>query len=130
VKVLPRAFGLGWRTPIAQKFRAREMNTCGKISNVNNATNDIDSAIYFFYHLYTRLICCFVFMLFAYIDPGLGSLIWQSTVAGVVGFLFYLKKSRRWIVNVFRKMFRRGQKAPGISIAVPPPKVEVEINPK
>jgi hypothetical protein len=69
-------------------------------------------------------------MIVAYIDPGLGALIWQSIVAGVVGLLFYLKKSRRWIVDVFRKMFGRGQKPPGVSIEIPPPKVEVEINPK
>jgi len=69
-------------------------------------------------------------MIVAYIDPGLGALIWQSVVAGIVGFLFYVKKSRRWIVNVFRNMFGRGQKPPGASIEIPPPKVEVEINPK
>jgi hypothetical protein len=32
-----------------------------------------------------------------------------------VGFLFYLKKTRRWIVNLFRKMFRHGQKAATIT---------------
>jgi hypothetical protein len=69
-------------------------------------------------------------MIIAYVDPGLGALIWQSVVAGIVGFLFYLKKSRRWIVNVFRNMFGLGQKPPGGSIEIPPPKVEVEINPK
>jgi hypothetical protein len=69
-------------------------------------------------------------MIVAYIDPGLGALIWQSVVAGIVGFLFYVKKSRRWIVNVFRNMFGCGQKSPGVSIEIPPPKVEVEINPK
>jgi len=53
---------------------------------------------------------------FAYVDPGLGALIWQSAVAGVVGFLFYLKKSRRWIVNTFRKMLGRGPK-PSVSAA-------------
>ena len=48
--------------------------------------------------------------LLAYVDPGLGALIWQSAVAGVVGFLFYLKKTRRWIVNLFRQVFGRGQR--------------------
>jgi hypothetical protein len=48
--------------------------------------------------------------LFAYVDPGLGALLWQAAVAGMVGFLFYLKITRRWIVDMFRKMFGRGQK--------------------
>lgn len=50
-------------------------------------------------------------MLLAYIDPGLGALIWQAIVAGVVGFLFYLKKTRQWIAALFRKMIGRG---PGV----------------
>jgi O-antigen/teichoic acid export membrane protein len=57
--------------------------------------------------------------LFAYIDPGVGALIWQSVVAGVVGFLFYLKKTRRWIVGVFRKMFGRGQKSSSAAVKIP-----------
>lgn len=49
-------------------------------------------------------------ILLAYIDPGLGTLLWQSIIAAFVGFLFYLKKTRRWIVGVFRKIFGRSQK--------------------
>lgn len=45
--------------------------------------------------------------IFAYIDPGLGALIWQAVVAAFVGFLFYLNKTRRWIVGGFGKMFGR-----------------------
>ena len=48
--------------------------------------------------------------LLAYIDPGLGALIWQTMVAAFVGFLFYLKKTRRWIVSTIRKFFGRAQK--------------------
>lgn len=48
--------------------------------------------------------------IFAYVDPGLGALIWQAALAGVVGFLFYLKKTRRWLVDMFQKMFGRAQK--------------------
>jgi len=47
----------------------------------------------------------------AYIDPGLGALMWQTMVAAFVGFLFYLKKTRHWIVGTIRKIFGRGQKA-------------------
>jgi hypothetical protein len=49
-------------------------------------------------------------MMLAYIDPGLGALLWQTIIAAIVGFLFYLKKTRRWIVDLFRKMFGRKQK--------------------
>ncbi|MGA3163607.1 MAG: hypothetical protein ABSD77_05335 [Verrucomicrobiota bacterium] len=53
-------------------------------------------------------------MILAYIDPGFGALLWQMIVAVFVGFLFYLKQTRRWIVgvivDVFRKMFGRSQK--------------------
>jgi hypothetical protein len=69
-------------------------------------------------------------MMVAYIDPGLGALLWQSVVAGIVGFLFYLKKSRQWIVNAFRKMFGRGQKPPGAGVEIPPAEVEAKINSK
>jgi hypothetical protein len=51
-------------------------------------------------------------MMFAYIDPGFGTLLWQMIVAVFVGFLFYLKQTRQWIVgvivSVFRKMFGGG----------------------
>jgi hypothetical protein len=61
----------------------------------------------------------FYMKFFAYIDPGLGALIWQSFVAGVIGFLFYLKKSRRWIVDVIRKMLGRGKKPHGLAGEIP-----------
>jgi O-antigen/teichoic acid export membrane protein len=49
-------------------------------------------------------------LILAYVDPGVGALLWQTIIAAFVGFLFYLKKTRRWIVGVFRKMFGRSQK--------------------
>ena len=69
-------------------------------------------------------------MILAYVDPGIGALLWQTSIAAFVGFLFYLKKTRRWIVGVFRKMFGRGQKPPGVSIEIPPAKVEAKIDAK
>ena len=48
-------------------------------------------------------------MLVAYIDPGLGALLWQAIMAAVVGFLFYLKKTRQWIAGLFRKIFGRNR---------------------
>jgi hypothetical protein len=54
-------------------------------------------------------------MILAYVDPGLGALIWQTAVSAFIGFLFYLKKTRQWIVGIFRKMFGRGTKAPKVA---------------
>ena len=65
--------------------------------------------------------------LLAYIDPGLGALIWQTAVAAFVGFVFYLKKTRRWIVNTVRRFFGRGQKAETITTTqTPAAKVEAK----
>ena len=69
-------------------------------------------------------------MMLAYIDPGIGALLWQTIMAAFVGFLFYLKKTRRWIVGMFRKIFGRGPKPPAGSIEIPPPKVEAKIDAK
>ncbi len=71
-------------------------------------------------------------MIFAYIDPGFGTLLWQMIVAVFVGFLFYLKQTRRWIVgvivSVFRKMFGRGQK-PSDTVAEIPAKETMKVKP-
>jgi len=65
--------------------------------------------------------------LLAYIDPGLGALMWQTMVAVFVGFLFYLKKTRRWIVRTSRKIFGRRQKAITITTTeTPAAKVETK----
>jgi O-antigen/teichoic acid export membrane protein len=69
-------------------------------------------------------------MLFAYIDPGLGALLWQTIIAAFVGFLFYLKRTRRWIVGMFRKIFRRGGKKQGVGSEIPPPKEEAKTDAK
>jgi hypothetical protein len=55
----------------------------------------------------------------AYIDPGVGALLWQSIIAAFVGFLFYLKQTRRWIAGLFRKIFGRNQKPPNTTAEVP-----------
>jgi len=46
-------------------------------------------------------------MILGYIDPGLGMLIWQAIVSAFVGFLFYVKKSRDFIVGLGSRIFRR-----------------------
>jgi hypothetical protein len=58
-------------------------------------------------------------LILAYIDPGVGALLWQTIIAAFVGLLFYLKKTRRWIVDVFRKMFGRRQKPSGPVAEIP-----------
>ena len=50
-------------------------------------------------------------MILGYIDPGQGMLIWQAIVSAFVGFLFYMKKSRDFIVGIFRSLFRRQKTA-------------------
>jgi hypothetical protein len=68
-------------------------------------------------------------MFFAYVDPGLGALIWQSIVAAFVGFFFYLKKTRRWIVAAFRKMLGRGEtKNPDAAVPAETPAAKIEAN--
>ena len=62
-----------------------------------------------------------IILILAYVDPGVGALLWQTILAAFVGFLFYLKKTRRWIVGVFRKMFGRSQK-PSDTVAEIPAK--------
>ena len=71
-------------------------------------------------------------MLLAYIDPGLGALLWQAIVAGAVGFLFYLKKTRKWIVDLFLKTFGRGRKTEdtGTGITVNPEGLTAKIESK
>ncbi len=66
-------------------------------------------------------------ILLAYIDPGLGALMWQAMVAAFVGFVFYLKKTRRWVVGTIRKIFGRAQKAATITTnETPAAKVELK----
>ncbi len=46
----------------------------------------------------------------AYIDPGSGLLLWQAIVAAFVGFIFYLKQTRKWIVHQVQRLFGRADK--------------------
>lgn len=47
-------------------------------------------------------------MLFiGYIDPGSGALIWQALVAAGVGLIFYVKKSREFLVRTLSRLFRK-----------------------
>jgi len=69
-------------------------------------------------------------MMIAYVDPGLGSLIWQTAVSAFVGLVFYFTKTRRAIVGFFRKIFGREEKAINITTTVTteaPAKVETEV---
>jgi hypothetical protein len=66
-------------------------------------------------------------MMLAYIDPGLGALLWQTIIAALVGVVFYLKRTRQWIVALFRKMFGRTQKTE--TTVVEPPATSAESKP-
>ncbi|HSU55291.1 MAG TPA: hypothetical protein VLT36_14640 [Candidatus Dormibacteraeota bacterium] len=50
-------------------------------------------------------------IILAYVDPGLGLLAWQAIVATFVGLLFYIKKTRNWVVDMIRKPFRRASES-------------------
>jgi hypothetical protein len=47
--------------------------------------------------------------IFAYVDPGTGLLAWQTVVAAFVGTLFYVKKTRDWLLRCFSRLFKRGK---------------------
>jgi hypothetical protein len=57
--------------------------------------------------------------IFAYVDPGMGALIWQSIIGIFVGMLFYLRKTRQWLGNLMRKCFRLGQKPAESQVDLP-----------
>jgi hypothetical protein len=44
--------------------------------------------------------------LFAYIDPGSGSMLFQILMAGLLGGLYAIKTFWRQITGFFRKLFR------------------------
>jgi len=67
-------------------------------------------------------------MILAYIDPGQGMLIWQAIVSAFVGILFYLKKTREFIVSFFMRIFgRRKTVAPDVTSNQKVPSVPVEV---
>jgi hypothetical protein len=59
---------------------------------------------------------------FAYIDPGTGLLAWQALVAAFLGTLFYLKRTRTWLVGLFLRLFRIGKPPAGNAPAVTAPR--------
>ena len=67
-------------------------------------------------------------MMVAYIDPGLGQMIWLSIVSAFVGLMFYIKKARAWIARTFLKIFRCRDKAitAPATAKIPADKVETE----
>jgi len=40
----------------------------------------------------------------AYVDPGSGAMLWQLSVAGLVGALFYVRRSTRWLRSRLRSI--------------------------
>jgi hypothetical protein len=62
----------------------------------------------------------------AYIDPGAGTLIWQSIIAMFVGFFFYLKKTRQWVGRIIGKVIGPGQKSGNHGVALQPSRSKVE----
>ncbi len=62
----------------------------------------------------------------AYIDPGVGTLIWQSIIGVFVGLFFYLRKTRQWLGRLMGKVFRPGQNSKNPSVDVPMNKTKME----
>jgi hypothetical protein len=60
-------------------------------------------------------------IVFAYVDPGLGLLLWQAVVSVFLGLLFYVKKTRNLMLKPFQKLLRP-EKSPVVApIKVPEP---------
>jgi hypothetical protein len=62
----------------------------------------------------------------AYVDPGMGALIWQSIIGAFVGMLFYLRKTRKWLGSLMGKFFRPGEKTTNEAVDLPMRKSEME----
>lgn len=57
--------------------------------------------------LFVTTIVLFSQTVYAYIDPGTGSYIFQLAIAGILGSLFFIKTSWRRIVAFFGTLKRR-----------------------
>lgn len=62
----------------------------------------------------------------AYIDPGMGALIWQSIIGVFVGLLFYMRRTRQWLGRLMGKVFRSGEKSRDSAVDLPVNKSKVE----
>lgn len=60
-------------------------------------------------------------ILLAYIDPGLGLLAWQAAVAVFLGLLFYVRKTRTWIVGMVKRLFQPKKPPEAARTELPPP---------
>lgn len=57
----------------------------------------------------------------AYVDPGLGLLAWQAVVAAFLGALFYIKKTRDFLIRRFQKLFRPAERSKPVVTAASSP---------
>ena len=57
----------------------------------------------------------------AYVDPGLGLLAWQALVATFLGAIFYIKRTRDFLIRLFQKIFRIGQRPRPVITSAPSP---------
>jgi hypothetical protein len=64
--------------------------------------------------------------IFAYVDPGVGALIWQSIVGVFVGLFFYLRQTRKWLGQMMKKAIPSKEKQPEASVGLPLEKSKVE----
>jgi len=45
-------------------------------------------------------------IIFGYVDPGVGLLLWQTVAAALLGTVFYLRKTREKLLAWCHKLFR------------------------
>jgi hypothetical protein len=55
----------------------------------------------------------------AYVDPGLGLLAWQALVATFIGAIFYIKKTRDFLIRRFQRILRIGQRPQPVVTTAP-----------
>jgi len=58
-------------------------------------------------------------ILFGYVDPGVGLLMWQTVVAALVGTVFYLRKTRVKLVAYIQKLLRLNSSARPSPVTIP-----------
>ena len=106
--------GLDYEPPFAARLGLPFFPSNG---SAGRAATGVDTPLFLSYSFRAFMIT------FAYVDPGLGLLAWQALVAAFVGALFYIKKTRDFLVRLFQKVFRIGQRpepALPVSTAVSP----------
>ena len=63
------------------------------------------------FYFYFLIIVFFSFPSYAYLDPGLGTIIVQSLIAGLGSILLFWNKFKNFIVSFFKKIKLKNEKS-------------------